>query len=137
MLIIPTPLGLLAYLSKSAIHLSDPYICIIQTDSHKLNKILKREVVYMDTLRCCMLLLLVALLVSSAEARPLSLLQSKHTEDSNVDVVDTRARAGYSNVFGTLGMVCRCCDDKGRDCKTKWLQPCPNLQCHPWKKQPQ
>ncbi|WOH08136.1 hypothetical protein DCAR_0727573 [Daucus carota subsp. sativus] len=38
-------------------------------------------------------------------------------------------------ILGTLGMVCKCCNGRGVECKTEWLQPCPHLRCHPWKQQ--
>lgn len=99
------------------------------------------------------LFFLVPLLVSyivlacPAEARQLSFssLQSKQTKDSvlvlssapsesNTNTeIDTHAKDGYSKLLGSLGMVCECCDGAGGECRTKWLGPCPNLQCHSWK----
>lgn len=48
--------------------------------------------------------------------------------------------AGYSNVFATLGVVCKCCDGaaasgSGENCATSWAGACSNLQCLPWKLQ--
>ncbi|KAK1377502.1 hypothetical protein POM88_024246 [Heracleum sosnowskyi] len=87
--------------------------------------------------------LLVALLISSivlastAEARPLKeseLVLSSAPRESNTNTkIGKDAKQGYSKFLGTLGMVCECCDGAGGQCKTKWLEPCPNLQCRPWK----
>lgn len=41
--------------------------------------------------------------------------------------------AGYSKVFNTLGVVCKCCDGEGGECRTTWEGSCPKLQCLPWK----
>ncbi|KAK8561721.1 hypothetical protein V6N13_149119 [Hibiscus sabdariffa] len=35
--------------------------------------------------------------------------------------------------FATLGVVCKCCDGAGGECSTTWTEPCPQLQCLPWK----
>lgn len=93
------------------------------------------------------LLISFIVLTSTAEARQLSFssVQSQQTkesalvlssapQESNTNTkMDTNAKNGYSKLLGTLGMVCKCCDGAGGECKTKWLEPCPNLQCHPWK----
>ncbi|KAJ9684427.1 hypothetical protein PVL29_016742 [Vitis rotundifolia] len=41
----------------------------------------------------------------------------------------------YSKVFNTLGVVCKCCDGEGGECKSTWEGSCPKLQCLPWKYQ--
>ncbi|KAL2957488.1 hypothetical protein AAZX31_18G153400 [Glycine max] len=40
---------------------------------------------------------------------------------------------GYSKIFATLGVVCKCCDGVGGACTSKWTESCNNLQCFPWK----
>jgi hypothetical protein len=42
--------------------------------------------------------------------------------------------AGYSKIFATLGLVCKCCDNgiEGA-CKETWTDSCSNIQCLPWK----
>ncbi|KAI4354582.1 hypothetical protein L6164_003432 [Bauhinia variegata] len=70
-----------------------------------------------------LLLLLLAMVLSHAqkpsitEARPLSLI----------------AHQGYSKIFATLGVVCKCCDGINGDCTSTWTESCSNLQCFPWK----
>ncbi|KAF1894850.1 hypothetical protein Lal_00022344, partial [Lupinus albus] len=46
-------------------------------------------------------------------------------------------RKGYSrgSTYSTLGLVCKCCDGKGGECRTTWEAVCYNLQCSPWKYQ--
>ncbi|KAM1748907.1 hypothetical protein ACFX1T_009718 [Malus domestica] len=67
------------------------------------------------------LLLLVVLFTSGkssgAEGRPLSLTPQR----------------GYAKVFGTLGIVCECCDGAGGECTSTWNESCTKLKCHPWK----
>ncbi|WRX12809.1 hypothetical protein QQP08_005296 [Theobroma cacao] len=43
---------------------------------------------------------------------------------------------GYAN-FATLGVVCKCCDGEGGECKSSWnaSHSCPKIQCLPWKYQ--
>lgn len=97
------------------------------------------------------LLISYIVLTSTAEARLISSssIQSRQSKDSVLVIssapsesntntrmdtdTDTDAKEGYSKFLGTLGMVCKCCDGAGEKCKTKWLEPCPNLKCHPWK----
>ncbi|CAL5335013.1 unnamed protein product [Camellia sinensis] len=52
-----------------------------------------------------------------AEARPLS----------------SPPQQRLSKMLGTLGLVCKCCDGPGEECKTTWVEPCSKLQCLPWK----
>ncbi len=40
---------------------------------------------------------------------------------------------GYSKIFATLGVVCKCCDGVGGACTSTWTDSCNNLQCFPWK----
>src|SRR5438445_461434 len=65
-----------------------------------------------------------------------SLILSTFSLESNTNLnkkTETRGR-DYSKLLGTLGMVCKCCDGNGGECRTTtWLEPCSNLQCHPWK----
>ncbi|KAL2333304.1 hypothetical protein Fmac_014517 [Flemingia macrophylla] len=35
--------------------------------------------------------------------------------------------------YSTLGLVCKCCDGKGGECKSTWDDACSNLVCNPWK----
>ncbi|MED6205534.1 hypothetical protein PIB30_018522 [Stylosanthes scabra] len=53
---------------------------------------------------------------SLVEGRPLSLISSQ----------------GYSKIFATLGVVCKCCDGGG-GCRSRWKESCNNLKCLPWK----
>ncbi|WCJ28375.1 hypothetical protein M5689_010076 [Euphorbia peplus] len=75
------------------------------------------------------LVLLIIVSISSSlesritEARTLSFLPAAHQLGKN------------SNIFATLGVVCKCCDgeeDKVK-CKDKWEGSCLKLQCLPWK----
>ncbi|ESW12453.1 hypothetical protein PHAVU_008G114100 [Phaseolus vulgaris] len=63
------------------------------------------------------LMLLIIMLVSTTliEGRTLSLISGQ----------------GYSKIFATLGVVCKCCD--GGACTSTWTESCNNLQCYPWK----
>ncbi|KAK7395203.1 hypothetical protein VNO78_15751 [Psophocarpus tetragonolobus] len=69
------------------------------------------------------LLLLIIMLVSFADqpsvvqGRALSLISGQ----------------GYSKIFATLGVVCKCCDEVGGACTRTWTESCNNLQCLPWK----
>ncbi|KAH7867483.1 hypothetical protein Vadar_034090 [Vaccinium darrowii] len=65
------------------------------------------------------LLLLLLLVINFTEARPLSILPQPR----------------FGKVFGTLGVVCKCCDGPEGQCKTtSGVDPnCSNLQCLPWK----
>ncbi|KAJ1384286.1 hypothetical protein SESBI_42681 [Sesbania bispinosa] len=69
------------------------------------------------------LMLLIIMVVSVAEkpsvieGRALSLISEK----------------GYSKIFATLGVVCKCCDGAGGTCTSTWTESCNNLQCLPWK----
>ncbi|WCJ19689.1 hypothetical protein M5689_001970 [Euphorbia peplus] len=36
-------------------------------------------------------------------------------------------------LFGSLGVVCKCCDGTNGECTTSWESSCLKLQCHPWK----
>ncbi|KAK7292886.1 hypothetical protein RJT34_15741 [Clitoria ternatea] len=40
---------------------------------------------------------------------------------------------GYSKIFATLGLLCKCCDGVGDTCTGTWTGSCNNLQCFPWK----
>ncbi|PSS32642.1 Fibropellin-1 like [Actinidia chinensis var. chinensis] len=53
-----------------------------------------------------------------AEARPLS---SPPTQQR------------VPKIFGTLGLVCKCCDGPGGECTSTWVETCSKLQCLPWK----
>ncbi|KAH1256942.1 hypothetical protein HKD37_03G006999 [Glycine soja] len=46
----------------------------------------------------------------------------------------TSSHQGYSKIFATLGIVCKCCDGvEGGACTSTWTESCSNLQCSPWK----
>jgi len=101
------------------------------------------------------LVLLVVLIASSVaektsvvEGRTLSLkpLQGKRINDSEfvslfVPVCGMVANcvcvcgeiAGFSKNLAELGVVCKCCDGGGGDCRSTWTESCSNLQCSPWK----
>ncbi|CAL5192209.1 unnamed protein product [Lathyrus oleraceus] len=70
-----------------------------------------------------LLMLLIIMLVSIShkpsliEARTLSLISNQ----------------GYSKIFATLGVVCKCCDEIGGACTSTWTESCKNLKCLPWK----
>ncbi|KAJ4704563.1 Fibropellin-1 like [Melia azedarach] len=53
-----------------------------------------------------------------AEARPFSIIPSQQR---------------YAKIFGTLGIVCKCCDNGENECTSTWTEPCSKLQCLPWK----
>ncbi|KAL3717097.1 hypothetical protein ACJRO7_008644 [Eucalyptus globulus] len=54
----------------------------------------------------------------STEARSLANIPSHHR---------------YSGIFGTLGIVCKCCDRAGGECTDMHTGSCSNLRCFPWK----
>ncbi|QCE11805.1 uncharacterized protein LOC114183310 [Vigna unguiculata] len=64
-----------------------------------------------------MLLIIMVLSTTIVEGRTLSLISAP----------------GYSKIFATLGVVCKCCDGVGGACTSTWTQSCNNLQCYPWK----
>ncbi|CAK9137617.1 unnamed protein product [Ilex paraguariensis] len=41
----------------------------------------------------------------------------------------------YSKIFETLGVVCKCCDGAGGECRSIWVGSCSKLHCIPWKLQ--
>ncbi|KAM6550820.1 hypothetical protein CsatB_000628 [Cannabis sativa] len=43
------------------------------------------------------------------------------------------AQQRYTNVFATLGLVCKCCDGPKGECTSSWTNSCPKIQCLPWK----
>ncbi|MBA0870605.1 hypothetical protein Goshw_014717 [Gossypium schwendimanii] len=45
-------------------------------------------------------------------------------------------RGGYANL-ATLGVVCKCCDGEGGECRSSRdaSYSCPKLKCLPWKYQ--
>ncbi|OMO54257.1 hypothetical protein COLO4_36543 [Corchorus olitorius] len=60
---------------------------------------------------------------------------------SNPRIVESRVlkrvhQQGHAS-FATLGIVCKCCDGEGVECKSSWnaSYACPKLQCLPWKYQ--
>lgn len=46
---------------------------------------------------------------------------------------DWHSYQGNANIFATLGVVCKCCDGLGAECKSTFEGTCVKLQCHPWK----
>ncbi|CAJ2670572.1 uncharacterized protein LOC123889817 [Trifolium pratense] len=78
----------------------------------------------MSLIKPHVLMLLIIIMVISIshkssliEARTLSLISNQ----------------GYSKIFATLGVVCKCCDEIGGACTSTWTQSCNNLKCSPWK----
>ncbi|CAN0926467.1 hypothetical protein LINGRAHAP2_LOCUS35359 [Linum grandiflorum] len=79
-------------------------------------------------LRISHLLLLLLLTLSTtrnnsraAEARPLP-FSSLHL--------------GSSKIFATLGVVCKCCDNRETEkseCSSSWEGSCRDVQCLPWR----
>ncbi|ONK76871.1 uncharacterized protein A4U43_C02F720 [Asparagus officinalis] len=55
----------------------------------------------------------------SSEARPFPIINEER----------------YVMVLQSLGMNCRCCDDRenGGECRSSWESKCRNLDCRPWK----
>ncbi|GAV56835.1 hypothetical protein CFOL_v3_00377 [Cephalotus follicularis] len=43
------------------------------------------------------------------------------------------SQEGYSMMFATLGIVCKCCDGEGDECRSTWKGFCSKPQCLPWK----
>ncbi|KAL0915152.1 hypothetical protein M5K25_015551 [Dendrobium thyrsiflorum] len=39
----------------------------------------------------------------------------------------------YGKVLQSLGLMCRCCDLDGGDCRSSWDSPCYKLDCQPWR----
>lgn len=73
-----------------------------------------------------MLVVLIVLIISIGE-KPLVI-------EGRVLSLISHQVAGYSKMFATLGVVCKCCDDgiEGA-CKETWTDSCSNIQCLPWK----
>ena len=40
---------------------------------------------------------------------------------------------GFSEIFSTLGVACKCCDGEKGECTSTWTGSCSKLQCLPWK----
>ncbi|KAG5054324.1 hypothetical protein AAZX31_03G062400 [Glycine max] len=72
------------------------------------------------------LLVLVILIASSVAEKP-SVVEAR-------TLSLTSSHQGYSKIFATLGIVCKCCDGvEGGACTSTWTESCSNLQCSPWK----
>ncbi|KAJ1439442.1 hypothetical protein SESBI_02378 [Sesbania bispinosa] len=69
-------------------------------------------------------LMLLMVLVTSIAEKP-----------SNVEgrALSLISHQGYSKIFATLGVVCKCCDGIEGSCRSTWTDSCSNLQCSPWK----
>ncbi|XAR50890.1 hypothetical protein NMG60_11005346 [Bertholletia excelsa] len=52
---------------------------------------------------------------------------------SEARVLSLRPQIKYKKVYATLGVVCKCCDGAGGECKSTWAEPCSKFQCLPWK----
>ncbi|PKA56146.1 hypothetical protein AXF42_Ash015631 [Apostasia shenzhenica] len=40
---------------------------------------------------------------------------------------------GFAKVLQTLGLMCRCCDGAGGECRSSRSSNCAKLDCRPWK----
>ncbi|KAF8006305.1 hypothetical protein BT93_K0563 [Corymbia citriodora subsp. variegata] len=58
-------------------------------------------------------------------------MKSVYTEARSLSSSSSHQR--YSRIFGTLGIVCKCCDAAGGECTNMWTGSCSNLHCFPWK----
>nr|KYP55986.1 hypothetical protein KK1_002213 [Cajanus cajan] len=72
------------------------------------------------------LMLLVILIASSVAEKP-------RVVEGRTLSLTSQSHQGYSKIFATLGVVCKCCDGVEGACTSTWTEPCPNLQCSPWK----
>ncbi|KAL4318205.1 hypothetical protein GQ457_18G008660 [Hibiscus cannabinus] len=56
---------------------------------------------------------------------------SKHVE---CGVLKRVHRKGYGRL-ATVGVICKCCDGEGGECRSSWdaSYSCTKLQCLPWK----
>ncbi|CAJ2655842.1 unnamed protein product [Trifolium pratense] len=74
------------------------------------------------------LLVVLIFLISSIVEKPLIV------EGRTLSLISHHQGHGYSKIFATLGLVCKCCDDviEGA-CKETWADSCSNIQCLPWK----
>ncbi|KAL4347832.1 hypothetical protein GQ457_17G007110 [Hibiscus cannabinus] len=82
----------------------------------------------MDKFKGFMLLLLLLISVSTS---PLPLAMAARPRP--ISPLPDQQIAGNSNVFALLGVVCKCCNGTGGECSSTWTQPCPHLNCLPWK----
>ncbi|KAE9592038.1 hypothetical protein Lal_00038283 [Lupinus albus] len=69
------------------------------------------------------LLMLIIMVVSISE-KPLVI------EGRTLSLISNQ---GYSKIFATLGVVCKCCDGDEGACTNTWTKSCNNLKCLPWK----
>ncbi|XVF23992.1 hypothetical protein REPUB_Repub13aG0088000 [Reevesia pubescens] len=62
------------------------------------------------------------------------LLISWNLENVESKILKRDHRQGHAKL-ATLGVVCKCCDGEGGECRSSWnaSYSCPKLQCHPWK----
>ncbi|CAK8574950.1 unnamed protein product [Lathyrus sativus] len=69
--------------------------------------------------------LLLIVLISSIGEKP-SIVEGR--------VLSLISHQGYSKIFATLGVICKCCDDGVEGaCKETWTDSCSNVRCLPWK----
>ncbi|KAK8613142.1 hypothetical protein V6N13_100915 [Hibiscus sabdariffa] len=72
-------------------------------------------------------IMLLLLLVISVSTPPLPLAMAARPISGLPD------QQRNSNVFALVGVVCKCCNATGGECSSTWTQPCPHLNCLPWK----
>ncbi|KAL2320087.1 hypothetical protein Fmac_029056 [Flemingia macrophylla] len=70
------------------------------------------------------LVLLIILIASSVAEKP-------HLVEGRT--LSLTSHPGYSRIFATLGVVCKCCDGIEGACTSTWTESCSNLKCSPWK----
>ncbi|KAK4798449.1 hypothetical protein SAY86_030775 [Trapa natans] len=84
-------------------------------------------------------LALVMIIVSASsavlvQARVLAMAPSSFFSDHPHHLQKQQGSYSRSKLVQQLGLVCKCCDDNGGNCKASWDGSCPNkLQCLPWK----
>ncbi|KAK4759425.1 hypothetical protein SAY87_022556 [Trapa incisa] len=83
------------------------------------------------------LIIIIIIIISSASfTRPVQARVLEMTSSSFSHHQPQKQQGSYSRskLLDELGMVCKCCDDNGDNCKTSWDGSCPSkLQCLPWK----
>ncbi|ESW05978.1 hypothetical protein PHAVU_010G009200 [Phaseolus vulgaris] len=70
-------------------------------------------------------LVLLVVLIASSVAEKTSVVEGR--------TLSLKPLQGFSKNLAELGVVCKCCDGGGGDCRSTWTESCSNLQCSPWK----
>ncbi|BAT97309.1 uncharacterized protein HKW66_Vig0201590 [Vigna angularis] len=70
-------------------------------------------------------LVLLILLIASSVAEKTSVVEGR--------TLSLKPLQEYSKNLASLGVVCKCCDGDGGDCRSTWTESCSNLQCSSWK----